>query len=257
MRTSARETRASWRGRALWSAIVAGAVLVGGVSPVGATLTTPACLAKKLNEWGKLRQCQATENGKMLRAKPADPAKCQTKFDAKLAILNAQATAATIACRYRVNGDGTVTDYDTGLQWEQKTDDGSVHDEENVYGWSANLRRPDGTAFTSFLATLNNGTSSDGTTSNGCFAGHCDWRLPSIVELHTIVDLTAPGCEDGGACIDQTVFGPTIAFFYWSATTDADFPVFAWGVVFSDAKGGVSSAIEDSTLFVRGVRSGL
>jgi hypothetical protein len=115
------------------------------------------------------------------------------------------------------------------------------------------LGRPDGTAFTSFLGTLNEATSSDGTTSSDCFAGHCDWRLPSIVELHTIVDLTAPGCGDGGACIDQTVFGPTTAFFYWSATTDTDLPVFAWGVAFG-ADGIVTSAIED---FVRGVRSAL
>lgn len=257
MRTSARETRASWRGRALWSAVVAGAVLVGGVSLAGAVTTTPACLARKLKEWGRLRQCQATENGKMLQGRFVDLVKCQRRFDVKLAFLNAQATAAAIACRYGVNGDGTVTDYDTGLQWEQKTDDGSIHDEGNVYDWSPSLGPPDGTAFTSFLGTLNDATSRDGTTSDGCFAGHCDWRLPSIVELHTIVDLTAPGCADGRACIDQTVFGPTIAFFYWSATTDAAFPDFAWGVTFGDGRGGVFGAIEGATLFVRGVRSAL
>jgi hypothetical protein len=49
------------------------------------------------------------------------------------------------------------------------------------------------------------------------FAGHCDWRLPSIVELWTIIDENAAGCADvrrpgddqrrrPGACIDQTVF---------------------------------------------------
>jgi hypothetical protein len=76
------------------------------------------------------------------------------------------------------------------------------------------------------------------------------------VELQAIVDLTAPGCGAGGVCIDQTVFGPTIAFFYWSATTETDFPVFAWGVAFGD-EGKVTSAIEEATLFVRGVRSAL
>jgi Protein of unknown function (DUF1566) len=248
--------RGFWRERVLWTAIVAGALLVGGVSPAWAALTTPACLAKKLNEWGKLRKCQATESGKTLQARPADPAKCQTRFDVKLATLSAQAKEEAVPCRYGVNGDGTATDYDTGLQWEQKTDDGSVHDVENVYDWSPTLGRPDGTAFTSFLAALNNATSPDGTTSSGCFAGHCDWRLPSIVELHAIVDPSAPGCGARGACIDQTVFGPTVAFFYWSATTDAAFPVFAWGVAFG-ADGSVASAIEEVPLFVRGVRSGL
>jgi hypothetical protein len=94
-------------------------VLVGGVCPARA-LTTPVCLAKKLNEWGKLRKCEATENGRTLQARPGDPAKCQTRFDAKLATLSALAKAAAIPCRYHVNGDGTVTDFDTGLQWSRR-----------------------------------------------------------------------------------------------------------------------------------------
>src|SRR5512143_3907999 len=96
MQRSARETRRSRRGRALWSAIVAGAVLAGGVSPVAAASTTPACLARKLKEWGRLRECQATENGKMLQGRFADPARCQRRFDVKLALVNAQATATAI-----------------------------------------------------------------------------------------------------------------------------------------------------------------
>jgi hypothetical protein len=256
MRATVRETTGSRRERTLWRAVVVGAVLMALVCPAEAALTTPACLAKKLNEWGTLRKCQATEGAKTLQARPADPAKCQTRFDAKLVTLSAQAKAAAIPCRYGVNGDGTVTDYDTGLQWEQKTADGSVHDEQNEYDWSPTLGRPDGTVFTDFLGTLNNATSSDGTTSSDCFAGHCDWRLPSIVELQTIVDAGAPGCGNRGACVDQTIFGPTIPFFYWSATTDAAFPVFAWGVAFG-ADGIVTSAIEEATLFARAVRSGL
>jgi len=84
-----------------------------------------------------------------------------------------------IACRYGDNGDGTVTDYDTGLQWEQKTDDASVHDKDNTYAWSdggGGFTQPDGAAFKVFLGTLNNGTSSEGSATSGCFAGHCDWR---------------------------------------------------------------------------------
>ena len=196
------------------------------------------------------------ENGKRLTAVPADLARCQTRLDARLAFVSALATAAAIPCRYRVNGDGTATDFDTGLQWEQKTNDGSVHDLGNEYDWSPTLGPPDGTAFTSLLGTLNNATSSNGRTSSGCFAGHCDWRLPSIVELRTIIDPTASGCGRGGVCIDETVFGPTIAFFYWSATTEADFELFAWGVAFS-TNGIFFSAIKEAPLFVRAVRSAL
>jgi hypothetical protein len=162
--------------------------------------------------------------------------KCQTKFNDALARLNTQATAAAIKCRYGVNGDGTATGYDTGLQWEQKDNlDGmpnpaDPHDADNYYQWTTAFpgTTPNGTAFTGFLASLNDCLSSDGTTLTGGFAGHCDWRLPSIVELAGIVDPSAPGCGTlpiAIPCIDQTVFGPTVADYYWSATTDAASPL--------------------------------
>ena len=245
------------------------AALLASTSTAKAPLTTPACLAKKLKAWGDLRKCQATENGKALQSESADPMKCQTKFNDALAKVNTQATAAAIKCRYGVNGDGTATDYDTGLQWEQKTNDGSVHDTENLYTWSDGggvFTQPDGTAFKVFLGTLNNRTSGDGTETSRCFAGHCDWRLPAIGELAGIVDLNAPTCicEENviGPCIDQTVFGPTVANNYWSAATDAvgadeeaPGPSFAWAVDFND--GGVGFGDKGNDGSVRGARSGL
>lgn len=122
--------------------------------------------------------------------------------------------------RFVVNGDGTVTDNLWKLQWERKTDDGSVHDKDNLYTWCVGVvsppscndpaNPPDGTAFTAFLGTLNNGFSNDGNGGTGnCFAGRCDWRLPTIGELATIHDRTIPGCLHAFPCIDQGVFGPT------------------------------------------------
>ncbi len=44
----------------------------------------------------------------------------------------------------------------TGLMWEKKTDDGTIHDKDNVYTWSTGSPyNPDGTTFFTFLATLN------------------------------------------------------------------------------------------------------
>ena len=98
---------------------------------------------------------------------------------------------------------------------------------------------PDGGAFTDFLARLN--ATFDPGNPTGCFAGHCEWRLPEISELQTI--LIGPGAAPGqdptcgsSPCIDAgfaAIGGPTASAGYWSASTDAGFPVFAWLAVFS------------------------
>jgi hypothetical protein len=262
-------------GRHICCAAIA-AILFASGTPVVAALTTEACLAKKLKEWGRLRNCQAKESGKALQGKSADPAKCQAKLDAKLAAISALATASAIACRYGVNTGtqaGTVTDYDTGLQWEQKTNDDTVHGWHNQYYWCFGLPQnfpnclntahvPDGTVFTAFLGTLDNGTSSDAGATSGCFAGHCDWRLPAIEELARIRDASQPDCgADGGlgSCIDEAVFGPTSANYYLSATTAADDPNVVWSVYFGETadETGVGRITKVQSFWARAVRSAL
>jgi hypothetical protein len=154
------------------------------------------------------------------------------------------------AQRFTDNGDGTVTDHQSGLMWEKKTSAGSggVHDVNNKYTW-LNGAAPilaDGTVFTVFLATLNNGAdtkdpSAPGGDSpiTGCFANRCDWRLPSVVELKSIFDRDrAPGCATGKKlalpCIDPA-FGPTQADVYWSATTRSDATDVTRNVDFGDS----------------------
>jgi hypothetical protein len=167
---------------------------------------------------------------------------------------------------FRDNGDGTVSDLDTGLMWEKKvgsvSDDsffcprdpecGNVHNVNDRYRWS--LRQdghgdaPDGPAFTDFLATLNRDLSKNGDEITGCFAKHCDWRLPNIDELKTIVDRRTqyPSID--------AIFGPTRSDAYWSATTQTDDKRFAWAVVFRD--GDALSFNKAGHLFVRAVRGG-
>jgi len=150
---------------------------------------------------------------------------------------------ATLA--YQDNGDGTITDLNTGLMWEKKSYDGSINDKHNAYTWD--------NAFAVHVAGLNSG---------GGFAGHTDWRVPNYKELVSILNLEnvapavspafnnncAPGCT-------VLTCSCTVAYFYWSSTTYADTPGGAWDVFFSD--GYVDADGKTFSYYVRAVRAGL
>ena len=171
----------------------------------------------------------------------------------------ASSTTST-SLHFADNGDGTVTDNQTGLIWEKKVDGHNcLHCVYDSYTWSASGPTSDGTVFTAFLTDLNGGAtgtgncvSSDGSTQIGGFNNQCDWRLPTIGEFQTIVDVSAPGCALGSPCI-APIFGPTVASYYFSASVDdTAHPNGVWGAEFFDGtEVGLNS---DARIFVRAVR---
>lgn len=172
--------------------------------------------------------------------------KCHVKYTATWAKLQKKASGTGATCddvRYDTTVTGTVTDRLTGLQWEQKTDDGvTAHDKDNQYSWAVGIGAADGTVYTTFLATLNSG---------GCFAGQCDWRVPTRAELQTIL-LEGYPCTSS-PCIDQSVFGPTTASYYWSSAASGST---VWCANFLN--GSVDSSLQRNVnTFVRAVRGGL
>jgi len=98
------------------------------------------------------------------------------------------------------NGDGTVTDNATGLEW-QRSDDGITRDWEDALAYCESL-------------TL---------------AGKDDWRLPNAKELQTIVDYSrAPDATDPshrGVAIDTAYFEVSEAeSWFWTSTTLLEAP---------------------------------
>lgn len=166
------------------------------------------CQIKKLQAAGKRDLCYRKERAKLIVGKTPDIEKCRTKFAKAIRKADESAAKNLSACRWLENGDGTAFDLNTGLQWELKTDDGSVHDKDNVYSWTEGLAAadsPDGTIFTEFLWALNAGSTSlqavgalDFTTT-GCLANTCDWRVPTIEELTSIIE---PAFGSGSPCVD-------------------------------------------------------
>ena len=137
---------------------------------------------------------------------------------------------------YVDNGDGTVTDNTTGLMWEKKSaGTGDVHDVNNFYTWNDStidsIYGPSGTLYSSFLQQLNGLNITFTGTSEGipCFAGHCDWRIPEVGELRSILSAPYPTCTSA-PCIDPA-FGPTAAYC-WSSSSLPGRPDSAWLVSF-------------------------
>lgn len=119
--------------------------------------------------------------------------------------------ATAPASRFTDNGDGTVTDKTTGLQW-QRCSQGQA--------WSSGTCAGTATAHT-WQAALQ-------LAEAASYAGKSDWRLPNTKELASIVE---QACYD--PAIDLAVFPGTPSSYFWSSSPSANYADFAWSVTFA------------------------
>ena len=119
------------------------------------------------------------------------------------------------------NGDGTVTDNNTMLMWQQ--DEGGQKTWEDAISYCEGLS----------------------------LAGHTDWRLPNIKELESITDdsLYNPA-------IDTSFFPNVYASNYWSSTTYAYNSSYAWNVFFYYGSVNAYDHYKSYDYYVRCVRGG-
>jgi hypothetical protein len=99
----------------------------------------------------------------------------------------------TAASRFTDNGDGTVTDNETGLMWSKTAASEAI-------AWSD--------AIDAALASTQ--------------AGYSDWRVPNILEAQSIVNFVTANL--------WTPFEPPMPPVLWSATTDSLFTLQAWTI---------------------------
>jgi hypothetical protein len=100
---------------------------------------------------------------------------------------------------YTDNHDGTVSDDVTGLVWQQTAPT------SNNFTQSASMN---------YCKTLTLG-------------GYHDWRLPSMIELISLIDFGR-----ASPCIDTDYFPGAPANAFWSSTPAANSTLLAWGVTF-------------------------
>ena len=144
---------------------------------------------------------------------------------------------------YVDNGDGTISDLGTGLQWEKLDDAGGLHDQDSTYGPAAALAH---------VAAVNAAS----------FAGHGDWRIPNARELRSLVDFAksepatpdafSSGCTPG--CSNTSCSCTTSSDVFRTSTAWSPVPDLIYTVWFRD--GALYHQDVNTPAFLRLVRGG-
>ncbi|MBI1815598.1 MAG: DUF1566 domain-containing protein [Deltaproteobacteria bacterium] len=140
--------------------------------------------------------------------------------------------------RFVDHGNGTANDRLTGLMWELKCAETDCAERHNVV-----VALPWQGAAAEWITALN----------EQHYAGHNDWRLPTLEELRTLL-IAVPPCTAEPCATAAWPRNQTASAGYWSSTTFSVDKTRAWAVSFRD--GDIYTAEKRDTLHVRAVRRG-
>jgi hypothetical protein len=190
---------------------------------------------------------------------------------------------------YRDNGDGTITDLNSGLMWEKKikldsiSDAFNPHDADNCYPWAGTcatggvvcrvdadcaangpchasdcqVSAPGGLTIFKWVEQLN--------AAN--FAGHNDWRMPTSDELYGIVnpleegDARVKAAFNGASCgagcgnLSDPACSCNQPGLYWAAAKNQSKPDESWMMLFY-CNGNLFLDLKSNRFYVRAVRGG-
>ncbi len=191
-------------------------------------------------EHSDIEALETAINGLKYTTRPVDPSK-------PVAV-----SSSLIAGIYRDNGDGTVTDIRTDLQWMRCS---------LGQHWTGSTCNGVARKY-SYIQALDAGREA----TNNRTGGHLAWRVPSKGELLTLVycssgqpefwKKTSKLCEGSYTkpTINTVAFPETPASFFWSASPSANNSGPAWYVNFYSGHSGNGNRWNDE--YVRLVRSG-
>ena len=134
-----------------------------------------------------------------------------------------------------------VRDNHTGLEWEVKRDDGGLHDKDHRYTW----HNPERTINGGHPGTPGGGSCQGSACDTHAFTkavnakGLCggkDWRVPTLIELQSIVDYSSrlPAIDTAffpnTPVVPFTKREPSVEF--WALESWPQFPENAWSIDF-------------------------
>ncbi len=147
----------------------------------------------------------------------------------KATALNIRCVAgnATPSLAFVDNGNGSITDQNTGLIWQK----------------CSNGQAPTTCGFLAVTNDMNGAIGACGALNGANFAGRNDWRLPNVNELLSIVDYstTSPSIS---ASFPNTVNG-----LYWSSTSYSN--LLSSGIVVSFLDGTMTTQDKQSSINIR------